>query len=174
MALGTSLRTSLPGPCLPRRSEQVCQRTCESLSSERLRARGDNSKCCRASRAEELAKAPLKIPATLVLSPGRDTSLQATPNDSNARQPAWFYFHTASISTRRASDRARLQLSLHSELACPPSNPIDKHAASCSFAASTHSHPYTWLLSAATGVAFTIVFASPKSCSSKIPEATSC
>ena len=60
--------------------------------------------------AEELAKAPLKVPATLpvVLSPGRDTSLQITPTDSNARQPACF--HSASIGTRRASDRARLQL----------------------------------------------------------------
>ena len=52
-------------PCLPRGSEQVCGRTCESLSSERLRARSDNSELLRSSRAEELAKAPVKTSASL-------------------------------------------------------------------------------------------------------------
>ena len=37
----------------------------------------------------------------------------------------------------------------------PPSNPIDKHGASCS--ASSEPTPYTWLLSAANTCAFTIV-----------------
>ena len=44
---------------------------------------------------------------------------------------------TGAIGTRRASDCARTQLPLHSELARPPSNPIDKHAARCSAAASS-------------------------------------
>ena len=155
-------------PCLPRGSEQVCGRTCESLSSERLRARSDNSKVLRSSRAEELAKAPVKTSASLVHTPDATRPCRsALPQGGTLVFTRHLSVHGVRLIAHDYSSRSTASWRAHRR------TPSTNTQLSCSFAASTHGHPLYLALERRQRHGLHNRLRLAHRCSNKMPEDTS-